>query len=170
MYNLFSLAKQLTLGLNSSSHLLKPEIDYEDLNDFMNIRLSRPALRPPSSSSKALTKPGTAIHSRNPSGGGLIQTPFGGIACPPINAYHLDNLNQFARDTNGKGGEVKYQLKTFLTSRKFKDTQDRRVGELLKKKFRAIEELDRHRKMKERVHEFKKESFGRVHEKRVSHR
>lgn len=139
------------LGITSSTQLLKIEPEYESPYDFLNIQLGKPAFRVQSSSTKMLSKPSTAKHSRNPSGSGLIQTPYGGIACPPVNADHLDNINQYARDTNGKGGELKYQLKSFLTSRKQKETQEKKEQELVKKRNRAIEELDRHRKMKERV-------------------
>lgn len=127
-------------------------VEYEDPNDLLNIKIRRPLIRPPTSStSSTKQKPSTATHSRQASGVNLTQGYIIGIACPPVNAYHLNNINEFSKDINGKGGEIKYKLKSFLTNRKQKECNKKKSECLLQKKLKALDELDRHRKMKERV-------------------
>lgn len=72
-------------------------------------------------------------------------------AKPLVNIAHVDNLNAYAKDAQGLGGENKFRLKAFLSSRKSEHCMQKRAIYMEHRKQKAINELDRHQKNKIRV-------------------
>lgn len=96
---------------------------------------------------------GSLGHSRNNSLGISLQKgrPMVFTANPPANIMHIENINAYARDTQGNGNESVYKLKAFLSTRRLETCKLKKTFHMGEKKQKAIDNLDRHQKMKIRV-------------------